>query len=132
MTLCGIGLDCHSLLVSIGLSWHWSSLTMLCHWFTLPSSHRHLLWLCTEKCTKELLVLFRQLLSASNNSGRLAEPCVFFSELNCHCWSMNSVCKYMELLLLIHVNWTVDIPKTKIGIAQKNYFQRGPHPPLPY
>ena len=37
-------------------------------------------------------------------------------------WFMNSVCKWIELLLLIHVTWTADIRTTNIGIVQKNYF----------
>jgi hypothetical protein len=41
---------------------------------------------------------------------------------NCHCWFMNGVCEWIELLLLILVSWTADILKTQIGFAPKNCF----------
>ena len=38
----------------------------------------HLSWLCGEKCTKELLVVFLLLLAAPMDLWQLVEPCCFF------------------------------------------------------
>jgi hypothetical protein len=50
-----------------------------CCWFTVPLfAGHHLSWVHREKYTKELLVVFWQLLATSMGSGQLAEPHSFF------------------------------------------------------
>ena len=69
------------------------------YWFALPlSDDHHLSRLLREKCTKELLVVFKWLLAISVDLGHLAEPHDFF---------------WIKLLLLIH-EWClrVDLPTT--------------------
>jgi hypothetical protein len=71
----------HSLLVSIGLCWCWSSLMML-GGIGIPY-HSLLVTIChdsiEEKSTKKLVVVvFWQLLAASADLGQLAESCSFF------------------------------------------------------
>ena len=71
----------------------------------------HLLWLCSEKGTRELLMIFWWLL-----------PFLACSESNCHCCFMNGVCEWIELPLLMSVSWAADILIMKTGTTQKNYF----------
>lgn len=42
--------------------------------------------------------------------------------LNCYFWLMAGICEWIELMLLVHVNWTAANLKMKIGISLKNYF----------
>jgi hypothetical protein len=71
--------------------WHWFALPLFAglHWALLalifPNTDSLVLFtdhclLCLhrEKCTKELLMVFQQLLDASTDLGQLAEPCGFF------------------------------------------------------
>ena len=112
-----------ALLVFFRLCYQWSLLKTLCvllafvrlAFFTDP----HLSRFHREECTKELLlVLPLPLLLARAHLQSLEVS----SGSNCHCWFMNGVCEWIELPLLIHVNWTADILTTEIAIAPKNYF----------
>lgn len=125
MTLCGIGLPCHS----AGLGW--AFLMLIFTDYAMALVHLvfftdHLLsWLCREKWTKDLLVVFQRLLAASEDSGQLAEP--ISSSLNCHCWCVNGVCEWIKLLSLIRVNWTANILTMKMGITQKRTISKQIH-----
>ena len=131
--LCDTGSPCDSLLVFIGLCWTWSLLMTLWHWFVLPSSLVIVCHVCCErreKCTKELLVVVPSFLLILQTLADL-KSLSLSSVLNCHCWSVNGVSEWIELLLLIHVNWTAAILTMKIGIVSKNYFWTGKNPLLP-
>lgn len=65
----------------------------------------HLLWLCRERHTKELLVVFQQLLMASSVWLRpFGRASWFLVDWTMCCWFIAGVCKEIELLLLTCVN----------------------------
>jgi len=118
----GIGLPCHSSLMLNGLWWHWSSLTMLWHWFTFPSSLTIVCHDFVERKAQENF-LWRHCGGFSLPPWTQAnwKSSAISSGLNCPWWFVNGVCKWIDLPLQIHVNWT-DILMMKIEIAPENYF----------
>ena len=96
----------------------------LCWWCCVILVHlaidHSLMWLCRVKHTKEIVVFwhFLPLLQSWTNWQSL----VVSSGSNCHCWFVNSVCEWIELLLMIGVNWTADILTMQIGFIPKELF----------
>jgi hypothetical protein len=92
-------------------------------WYTFALSLfavHSLLLLHNEEYTKELLTVFCGFFSVLH-IGPIGRSFLFLLS-NCHCWFMYGVCQWIELPLLIHVNWTADILTTQIGFAPKGLF----------
>ena len=120
------------LLVFDGLCWCWSSLMMLWHWFTLPSS---LIIIChdfIERNTPKNVWWYSGGFLLLLKTWADCQSLLASFGSNFHCWCMNGICEWIKLPLLICVNWIAEILTTHIGFSPKYYFQTGPHPSLPY
>ena len=109
---CGIGSSCHSLLIFANSAvWYYfasPSLLIIVHCdFVERNTPKNFLWYSS---------------GFSLSLGPDWQNLMASSGLNCHCWFVNGDFKWIELLLLIFMSWTADIPTTKIGVAPKNYF----------
>jgi len=109
---CGIGLPCHFLLVFVRLCW-WPVELVLRAFFIDCC----LLWLHREKCNKELIILL--LLHAASTDLDYWQSPKTSSGSNCNFWFMNIVCEWIELLVLIFVNWTAGMWQERFNLLQR-------------
>ena len=113
----GIGSPYHSLLIFIGLCLWCSSigspcpvmLIFACHDVIDNNSPKNFSWYSNHFLS--LWWTWEDWQSFLVSSGA-----------NCCCWFVNGVCKWIEILLLICVNWTAVILTTQIGFPPKNNF----------
>ena len=90
---------------------------LVCHAFIADHC---LLWLCRDKYTKELLVVFWQLLVTSTNSSRLAESHGFFF---CLPLLIHEQClQALQTTTADSFELNCCYPDMQIGFTLKNYF----------
>jgi hypothetical protein len=110
----------HSLMIIVGLCWNWFSLVTL---YSIVSPCYSLMaiicWDFIERNTSGAVPVAS---SCLHGLGPISQSLKVSSRSTCCFWFMSGVFEWIELPLLIHVNWTADILTAQTGFAPKNCF----------